>query len=214
MKSLAGARNVAAGLFVVSLLFSPVIAIASQQAVEGSGGFVRVTVIDPQGLALPGATATLTPSPPGVAISQASDAEGVVLFSDVRPGIYTLRVDLDGFLPTDRDDIVVTSGATRDVPVTLPIARIATNVVVAAPGPKDVGVGSGATVAAGVVERTLLQRLPLAVQSIKDALPLVPGIVRSTTGEVTFKGATEQHSGLYVNGMNAADPATGDPPPR
>jgi outer membrane receptor for ferrienterochelin and colicin len=41
-------------------------------------------------------------------------------------------------------------------------------------------------------------------------LPLIPGVVRSPTGEIRIKGASEQQSALLVNGLNAADPASGN----
>src|SRR5256885_1893449 len=53
------------------------------------------------------------------------------------------------------------------------------------------------------------QHLPLPVSAIKDALPLLPGVIRSGTGELSFKGASEEQSGLRLNGMSAADPASG-----
>jgi hypothetical protein len=55
-----------------------------------------------------------------------------------------------------------------------------------------------------------MQRLPLATARVDEALPLIPGVVRSSTGEISIKGASEQQSALLVNGLNAADPASGN----
>ena len=38
----------------------------------------------------------------------------------------------------------------------------------------------------------------------------MPGVVRSTTGEISIGGAAEQQSALLVNGLNAADPSSGN----
>jgi hypothetical protein len=60
------------------------------------------------------------------------------------------------------------------------------------------------------LQRQALQRLPLATARVDEALPLVPGVVRSTTGEISIGGAAEQQSALLVNGLNAADPSSGN----
>jgi hypothetical protein len=69
-------------------------------------------------------------------------------------------------------------------------------------------VAAGAAPPAAIGRRAM-QRLPLAVASITEVLPLVPGVIRSSTGELSFNGTSEEQSGLRLNGMNAADPATG-----
>src|SRR2546427_6163234 len=49
-----------------------------------------------------------------------------------------------------------------------------------------------------------------AAARVDQALPLIPGVVRSSTGEINIEGAREQQSALLVNGLNAADPASGN----
>src|SRR5262249_59778776 len=63
--------------------------------------------------------------------------------------------------------------------------------------------------AANIAHR-VFRRLPRATAALDAALPLVPGVLRSATGELSFNGASERQSALLVNGMNAVDPATGN----
>jgi hypothetical protein len=53
-------------------------------------------------------------------------------------------------------------------------------------------------------------RSPLRPLTLVDALPLVPGVIRTPDGRVKIAGADEQHSALVVNSVDVTDPATGD----
>jgi hypothetical protein len=44
---------------------------------------------------------------------------------------------------------------------------------------------------------------------VADALPLIPGVVRSPTGDLQISGTGEHRSSLIVNSADVTDPATG-----
>ena len=69
---------------------------------------------------------------------------------------------------------------------------------------------AGSNTPTGNVKRETLRPLPLAAARIDEALPLIPGVIRSTKGELSIKGASEQQSALRVNVVNANDPSTGN----
>jgi hypothetical protein len=200
------------------LLILPVVIVASivRPIDARQAGSLRVRVTDAQQLALPGAACSLiVPSqanPPRAnePVTVTTDERGVALFENVSPGAYTLRIELDGFEPFVRSGLVISSGPTTDQEVVLGLARMTQSVTVAAPVTEDASVSAGSAPPAATIDRRTLQRLPLATRSVKEALPLVPGVVRSDTGELSFEGASEEQSGLRVNGLNAADPATGE----
>jgi hypothetical protein len=50
---------------------------------------------------------------------------------------------------------------------------------------------------------------PLRPSTIVEALPLVPGVIRTPAGRVQITGRDEQHSSLLVNSVVVNDPATG-----
>jgi hypothetical protein len=54
-----------------------------------------------------------------------------------------------------------------------------------------------------------VRNLPANPATISDALPLVPGVVRSPDGELKLDGSGEQRSSLVVNQSDVTDPATG-----
>jgi hypothetical protein len=171
---------------------------------------VRVVVTDAQQLGIPGATCTLIAagSPTGDAV--AANEHGACVFAIVPPGTYVVRVELDGFEPVTKTNVIVRQGASADLAVVLTVARVSQSVTVTAAAQSDASVAAGSAPPAANLERNVLKKLPLPGAAVDAALPLVPGVLRSSTGELTFNGANERQSALLVNGMNAADPATGN----
>ncbi len=51
--------------------------------------------------------------------------------------------------------------------------------------------------------------VPLRPSTLVDALPLVPGVIRTPDGRVQIAGQDEEHSSLLVNSVNVNDPSTG-----
>src|SRR6266550_7222091 len=172
-------------------------------------GSVRVRVVDAQQLPVPGAACSLTVESGVAAAAAVTDERGVVFFESIAPGTYTIRIVLDGFEPLVRAGLVIASGPTSDLELVLDLGRMTQSVSVAAPNAENTSVAVGSATPAAYLGRRVLQRLPIAIVSVKDSLSLVPGVVRSDTGELSFEGASEEQSGLRINGLNAADPATG-----
>jgi hypothetical protein len=173
---------------------------------------LRVTVADAQHRSLSGAACTLLqPNESTQVVATATtDERGVATFTNVAPGAYVLRVESKGFETLTKSDVVLKGGVVTDIEADLAVAPVAEDVTVASPGEAATGVEAGASIASGNLQRKAVQRLPLATARIDEALPLIPGVVRSSTGEISIKGATEQQNALLVNGLNASDPASGN----
>ena len=184
----------------------------AQQSQSGAPG-LRVLVTDTQQRALPGAVCSLRASSNNakVAATATTDEQGVAAFpAALTAGNYTLRVESQGFETLNRNDVVIKDGGITEIAVSLKVASVTESVTVAAPAEEATNVQAGASTAAGILKRESLQRLPLAAARVDQALPLIPGVVRSSTGEISIEGASEQQSTLLVNGLNAADPASGN----
>src|SRR6266404_4806075 len=178
----------------------------------GSAG-LRVLVTDAQQREVAGAVCSLSPANNNAkaSITASTDELGVAKFPDtVIPGNYTLRVESPGFETFNRTDVVVKGSGITDIAVSLMVGTVSGNVTVSAPSEAATNVQAGASTAAVILQRQILQRLPLAAARVDQALPLIPGVVRSSTGEISIEGATEQQSTLLVNGLNASDPASGN----
>jgi len=51
---------------------------------------------------------------------------------------------------------------------------------------------------------------PLRPNTLVDALPMVPGVIRTPDGQVQISGMSEDHSALIINSVGVNDPATGN----
>ncbi|PYS72722.1 MAG: hypothetical protein DMF73_07480 [Acidobacteria bacterium] len=184
----------------------------AQQSPAGAQG-LRILVTDSQQRALAGAACALRSSSDNatVAASATSDEHGIATFpTTLAAGNYTLRVESQGFETLTRNDVVIKDGAVTDITVSLKVGGVTESVTISLPTEDATNVQAGASTAAGTLRRQSLQRLPLATARVDEALPLIPGVVRSSTGEINIEGAREQQSALLVNGLNAADPASGN----
>ncbi|HEY5074218.1 MAG TPA: carboxypeptidase regulatory-like domain-containing protein, partial [Pyrinomonadaceae bacterium] len=184
----------------------------AQQSQSNAPG-LRVLVSDTQQRSLAGAVCSLRAAGDNakVAATATTDEQGIAVFpAALTPGKYTLRVESQGFETLNRNNVVIKDGGITEIAVALKVAPVTESVTVAAPAEEATNVQAGASTAAGILRRESLQRLPLAAARIDQALPLIPGVVRSSTGEISIEGANEQQSALLVNGLNASDPASGN----
>ena len=185
---------------------------AMGQGQTPNAGGLKVVVREAQGLPVAGASCSLSAVPPGKApIPVAtSDEQGVARFTKIPPGKYTLTVTREGFETLARSDVVIDERLENEIVAVLAVATVHAKVTVTAPSEAATSVEAGSTIASGNIKRETLRSLPLAVARIDQALPLIPGVIRSAKGELSIKGATEEQSALLVNGVNANDPATGN----
>ena len=181
------------------------------QQVSSNRTALRVTVTYAEQRVLPGATCQLLNSISAVAAMATTNERGVAEFAATIPAAtYTLRVESQGFETFTKETVIIKEGALTEIAVSLSVASVAANVTISTPLDEATTVESGASTPAGNLQRDALQRLPLATARVDEALPLVPGVIRSSTGEISIAGATEQQSALLVNGLNASDPASGN----
>ena len=76
---------------VVSLL------LAADVASAQTFGQITGIITDPSAGVLVGATITVTNAQTGTTVTQQANASGVYVFPNVQPGIYTVKVEMDGF---------------------------------------------------------------------------------------------------------------------
>jgi hypothetical protein len=184
---------------------------AQQSQSDASG--LRVLVTDTQQHLIAGAVCSLRG--PGdsarVAATATTDEQGIAVFPvTIASGNYSLRVESQGFEAVNRSAVVLKHGGITEIVVVLKVAGVTESVTIDASPEEATNVQAGASTATGILKRESLQRLPLAAARVDEALPLIPGVVRSSTGEISIGGASEQQSTLLVNGLNAADPANGN----
>jgi Carboxypeptidase regulatory-like domain len=195
---------------IALLLFvSPVLA---QQPQSGPIVFTaslsgKITASSGEGTinSLPGVTVKLTGPSGTEPRTTTTDADGRYQFSQVAPGAYTLEASADGFKsfsvtitleanqPLAKELVLQVSSVNQQVEVQGEAAEIATqNVAITA-----------------TVNTDQLESLPLPTQKFTEALVLIPGVVKTSTGKLTFKGQAESQGMLIVDSAENVDPVSG-----
>src|ERR1700730_4698016 len=111
--------RICSSLVKQALLLTLSLAVTSLASAQ-SAGSLRGQVLDPSGAAVPGASVTLTQG--STVLSVQSGSDGTYIFRAVPPGSYTITVQVGGFATFTKEAIVVTSGQSRQLNVSLAIA--------------------------------------------------------------------------------------------
>jgi len=175
---------------------------ATRASIEG---LVRVAGQQGQADAVAGALVRLTTSSALVPLSATTDADGRYRFEELSPGSYTIEVRLDGFKPL-KESIVLGQGDTRIANLDPELDKIVQQIEVRG---EAEAVPTESADSRTTVSSSQFTTLPLAEQKFKAALPLVPGVVRTRDGKLSFKGAPENQGMLLVDSAQTVDPVTG-----
>src|SRR3954463_11113427 len=84
--------------------------LSASSAAQTVMGTISGTVVDQQSQVVPGATLTVINEATGETRSAVSAAAGDVLVTNLQPGLYTLRIVLQGFRTLERKNIVLSAG--------------------------------------------------------------------------------------------------------
>src|SRR5687768_16083743 len=102
-----GSRKASTTLIALAAGICCIFLLAPSAVAQVDTGSVHGTITDPAGGVIPGATVTLTNQDTGLTVSATTGQEGSYSFSPVRIGTYRLDVEVSGFGPAARSDIVV-----------------------------------------------------------------------------------------------------------
>ena len=142
----------------------------------------------------------------GRVIATAVTAEnGHTALPATEPGTYEISATKQGFEPLVKSDLDVSpAGTSLDLTLVPTLAHKESVEVHDTVSPVD----QGATSAAEASPQSA-KELPNRPATVADALPLIPGVVRSPGGGLQISGAGEHRSALIVNSADVTDPATG-----
>ena len=190
---------------VLGILLALSIAVSAQNAADT----LRVLVSDPQNQAIEGANCLLSLNNKKISEVQ-TDVGGAAVFTGLPNGIYDLKIEKAGFKTYEKADLIISPETPAELAVTLEVGTVSVQVNVENPAENVQSVEAGSSPPVADVQRRTIERLPLATKRVDEAIPLVPGVIRSANGEISINGATEQQSGFLVNGLNVADPTSGN----
>ena len=165
------------------------------QTVTGS---LTATVKDSAGAVIPNAETTLVNQATGVSQSSRTNEAGIVVYSSILPGTYTLRVGMPGFRSFEMKDIAVSATERRSVgDIVLQVGQIQEKVEVAA---EITPVQTASSERAGLITGDQIQNLAIKGRDFLGLLSVLPGVIDTRAGsrEVVMTGNVLQ--GLHING--------------
>lgn len=135
----------------------------------------------------------------------ATPASGVADFQNVPCGILAVKATKTGFADSTAQ-VRITGAGLAEITLRMnpQAAQSSMDVQESLPAPVEQSSSQNYELRPAEVKN-----LPSRPQTISDALPLVPGVVRSPDGELKLDGSGEQRSSLVVNESDVTDPATG-----
>ena len=139
------------------------------------------TVQDSSGASIPAALITLTNTDTNVSQTAKADASGVYRFSSLAPGNYQVSATATGFNGS-KVTVVLTTGETGNVPVTLTVGQATTQVQVTAQQPLLDTSDSRNQL---TIDRAALATLPLAARNPLALITLTPGVTGIGAGSAT-----------------------------
>ncbi len=166
----------------------------------------QVLITDDNGREIPGAAIQVS-VPNARPVSTTTDAHGRATLN-LPSGTMEFTVIKGGFITVQTTATV--SGGTTPILLKIiltqsPLLKQEVTVRATPSNPTEESASAPATLAP---EQAKLA--PARPATLIDALPLVPGVVRTPDGKLQIGGSDETHSALLVNSVNVSDPGTGD----
>src|SRR6267142_1216154 len=183
---------------------------APQELPQSPNGTIRgaVTVLSQQGEPNPleGIRVELAKGPRDLQpLATFTDSAGLYEFTQLAGGVYTLRVNQQGF-KAFAETIWLGANQTSVVDITLALDTVVEKVEVKE---QAANLSTETSSPASTVNNTQLDTLPLAQQKFRDALPIVPGVIRTLDGKLSVRGTSENQGMLQVDSAKTVDPVTG-----
>ena len=162
------------------------------------------TVVDAEGLPIPGANVKIRNNGTGQEIDLVSGGDGGFTAPNINSGNYSVTVELAGFRTTTLESVSVAAGIPTAVKVTMQVGTIAENVTV---------VGESATVVQSqspAISTNLtgqqITSLPLTSRNALDSLTSLPGFNTSGTARnSTVSGLPRSAINITLDGMSVQD---------
>jgi hypothetical protein len=168
-------------------------------------GSIKGTITDPEGNALPGVTVTVSSEALMGINTYVTTENGAYRFPALPPGTYIIATSMSGFKTIERGNIVVRTGMTVTINLTLELTTIEEEITVTAPAP-TVDVESSKI--AVVMDKELLKNIPMA-RDLYDIVNTAPGAVSEGVASrrtSAIHGATVRGTTYALEGVNMDDP--------
>jgi len=160
-------------------------------------GSIRGTVLDPSQAVLDGASVVAVNTATAVSRTELTNQDGIFVFPDLPIGAYQLQISRAGFETQKRDGIVLLTGQTLDLHISLALGSETQSVEVTSAAPLIQTASSSIQTS---VDQKQMQDLPLNGRNPLQLTTLTPGTALTSTGT---ESGQQDNVGLTVNGLRA-----------
>jgi Carboxypeptidase regulatory-like domain/TonB dependent receptor len=172
---------------------------------QSPNGTISGIVLDPSGGVIVAANILIINNATGVQYPGKANAEGYYVVPNIPPGNYRIQVSNSGFKTIIKPDIVVHVEDAFAINFTLPIG--AASEIVTVQGGAPLVNTEGASVGT-VIDRNLVESLPLNGRTFNTLLQLTPGVViaassQSAPGQFSIAGQRTDANSFTVDGVSA-----------
>ena len=175
-------------------------------------GAIAGRVLDPDGLALPGATVVVTNAANGFTREAVTADTGAYSVPNLEPGTYDVAVTMAGFGNAARAGIVLLPGASFTLELKLTVAGVQENLVVTGESPL---VERTSNQIGGSLSRREIEEVPSNFRNFTGLTQLIPGMTPNPAqstfegGQVVANGSPSQQNVYLLDGMYNNDDRLG-----
>jgi hypothetical protein len=194
------------------VLVAMCVLVASATAFAQQRGSVVGKVFDPDGLALPGATVTVTNQGTGFTRTVTTESTGAYLVPNLEPGTYSVVVEMPGFAGVKRTDLELTAGSTITLELKLQVAGLQEEVLVTGQSPL---VEKTSNQIGGTLSGREIEEVPSNFRNFTALTQLIPGMTPNPAassfegGQVVANGTPSQQNVYLIDGMYNNDDRLG-----
>jgi hypothetical protein len=177
-------------------------------------GVISVKAVDDQGAVMPGVSVSITSPVLPRAIEGTTDTSGVFQVPGLTPASYTVKLTLQGFQTSIREDVIVRQGQATNIEMPMKVGALSEAVTVKGESPvvDTKTVGSRTNIDSALLETTpggkdiwniLEYKAPGVVVETPDVGGNQGGLQRS----MSARGTPNAQNTQLLNGVNVNDPA-------
>jgi hypothetical protein len=194
-----------AGCALISLALA--VAVGSPLSAQIGAGQLTGVIRDRTGAALAGAAVSATDTARNVSRTVTASASGVYAFTSLMSGGYRVTVELPGFQPASRDDVVIATGETLRLDIELTLGGVQESVTVT----RDIALLRTGTASLGqVVSNEKVVGLPLNGRSFITLASLAPGVALPPGSQLPrINGGRPRTNEYLFDGISVLQPEPG-----
>jgi hypothetical protein len=184
----------------------------SASALAQQRGTISGRILDPDGLALPGATVVITNTANGFTREVVTADTGAYSVPALEPGTYDVSVSMPGFGNASRTGLLLQPGGTLTVELKLTVAGVQENVTVTGEQPL---VERSSNQIGGSLSRREIEEVPSNFRNFTGLTQLIPGMTPNPAqstfegGQVVANGSPSQQNVYLLDGMYNNDDRLG-----